>query len=71
MAKPTLFFLHALGASRHEWSHVIAQLGSRFDCIALDILDSAMRLRWTTATRIRLLTGLALKSSSGNRHAGL
>ncbi|MEE5092069.1 alpha/beta fold hydrolase [Xanthomonas euvesicatoria] len=37
MAKPTLFFLHALGASRHEWSHVIAQLGSRFDCIALDI----------------------------------
>ncbi|TQU93920.1 alpha/beta hydrolase, partial [Xanthomonas perforans] len=37
MAKPTLFFLHALGASRQEWSHVIAQLGSRFDCIALDI----------------------------------
>ncbi|CEE27653.1 alpha/beta fold hydrolase [Xanthomonas citri pv. citri] len=37
MAKPTLFFLHALGASRHEWSHVIAQLGTRFDCIALDI----------------------------------
>ncbi|CCF70586.1 alpha/beta hydrolase fold family protein [Xanthomonas citri pv. punicae str. LMG 859] len=37
MAKPTLFFLHALGASRHEWSHVITQLGNRFDCVALDI----------------------------------
>ncbi|WP_017172127.1 alpha/beta fold hydrolase, partial [Xanthomonas phaseoli] len=37
MAKPTLFFLHALGASRHEWSRVIARFGSRFDCIALDI----------------------------------
>ncbi|UNW11359.1 alpha/beta fold hydrolase [Xanthomonas phaseoli pv. phaseoli] len=37
MAKPTLFFLHALGASRHEWSRVIARFGGRFDCIALDI----------------------------------
>ncbi|UXA69043.1 alpha/beta hydrolase [Xanthomonas prunicola] len=37
MAKPTLFFLHALGGSRHEWSHVIAQFGERFDCVALDI----------------------------------
>ncbi|MCC8539477.1 alpha/beta fold hydrolase [Xanthomonas axonopodis pv. poinsettiicola] len=37
MAKPMLFFLHALGGSRHEWSHVIAQLGDQCDCIALDI----------------------------------
>ncbi|WP_349657691.1 alpha/beta fold hydrolase [Xanthomonas sp. 10-10] len=37
MIKPTLFFLHALGGSRHAWSSVIAQLGDRFDCVALDI----------------------------------
>ncbi|MCC4603711.1 alpha/beta hydrolase [Xanthomonas campestris] len=37
MAKPTLFFLHALGGSRHEWSGVVAQLGDQFDCVALDI----------------------------------
>ncbi|KLD71157.1 alpha/beta hydrolase [Xanthomonas pisi] len=37
MAKPTLFFLHALGGSRHAWSRVVAQLGDRFDCVALDI----------------------------------
>ncbi|MCE4283051.1 alpha/beta fold hydrolase [Xanthomonas hortorum pv. vitians] len=37
MAKPTLFFLHALGSSSNEWSGVIQRLEARFDCVALDI----------------------------------
>ncbi|WP_371181752.1 alpha/beta hydrolase [Xanthomonas sacchari] len=37
MATPVLYFLHALGSSRREWSSVIDLLGARFDCIALDI----------------------------------
>ncbi|WP_372382820.1 alpha/beta fold hydrolase [Xanthomonas sp. NCPPB 1068] len=37
MAKPTLFFLHALGGSRQEWNAVIQHLGERFECVALDI----------------------------------
>ncbi|PPT78773.1 alpha/beta hydrolase [Xanthomonas arboricola pv. populi] len=37
MAKPTLFFLHALGSSSNEWSGVIRRLEARFDCVALDI----------------------------------
>ncbi|APO93958.1 alpha/beta hydrolase [Xanthomonas vesicatoria] len=37
MAKPMLFFLHALGGSRHAWSRVVAQFDDRFDCVALDI----------------------------------
>nr|WP_234852672.1 alpha/beta hydrolase [Pseudoxanthomonas winnipegensis] len=37
MPQLQLFFLHALGASAGEWERVIARLGDRADCIALDI----------------------------------
>ena len=37
MQRPTLFFLHSLGASGHEWKTVVHALGERYDCIALDI----------------------------------
>lgn len=34
---PTLFFLHALGASAREWDAVVARLRDRYDCVALDM----------------------------------
>lgn len=37
MQRPTLFFLHALGASRDEWRDVIATLEPQFECVALDV----------------------------------
>lgn len=36
MTRPTLVFLHALGASRREWDQVIALLPG-YDCVALDL----------------------------------
>ncbi|WP_127168566.1 alpha/beta fold hydrolase [Xanthomonas sp. BRIP62415] len=64
MAKPTLFFLHALGSSSNEWSGVIQQLEARFDCVALDIpgfgdapplphLDTAALVAWFVDEVIR------------------
>ena len=37
MSQLQVFFLHALGASAGEWKQVIARLGDRADCIALDL----------------------------------
>lgn len=37
MPQLQVFFLHALGASAGEWERVIARLGDRAECIALDI----------------------------------
>ncbi|MBB5769141.1 alpha/beta hydrolase [Xanthomonas euroxanthea] len=64
MAKPTLFFLHALGSSSNEWSGVIQQLEARFDCVAMDIpgfgdapplthLDTAALVAWFVDEVIR------------------
>lgn len=64
MAKPTLFFLHALGSSSNEWSGVIQRLEARFDCVALDIpgfgdapplqhVDTAALVTWFVEEVIR------------------
>ncbi|WP_166776290.1 alpha/beta fold hydrolase [Xanthomonas sp. CFBP 8151] len=64
MAKPTLFFLHALGSSSNEWSGVIQRLEARFDCVALDIpgfgeappiehVDTAALVAWFVEEVIR------------------
>lgn len=64
MAKPTLFFLHALGSSSNEWFGVIQRLEARFDCVALDIpgfgdapplqhVDTAALVAWFVEQVIR------------------
>ncbi|CAN5158612.1 alpha/beta hydrolase [soil metagenome] len=37
MARPTVFFLHALGGSARSWVAVANYLEDRFDCVALDL----------------------------------
>lgn len=37
LTRPTLFLLHALGASGDEWREVAVALGDGFDCVALDL----------------------------------
>lgn len=34
--KPKLLFLHYFGGSKREWDGVIARLGGRFECVAVD-----------------------------------
>jgi pimeloyl-ACP methyl ester carboxylesterase len=37
MSKPTIFFLHALGASSLEWNEVVSALGNKVECVPLDL----------------------------------
>jgi pimeloyl-ACP methyl ester carboxylesterase len=43
VARPSLFLLHALGASARSWDGVLAALGDRFDVVALDLPGSGPR----------------------------